>query len=114
MTSRSAIRERGVGTIEFLMVTPFVFLTVLGVIQVAYVAIANSAATDAARAAAHAHRNNENPQSAASRAAGKTIRSIVTTQIGQPDSWKVDAQVVTIFPGANVSVTGTAEMPGGQ
>lgn len=51
MTSRRfAAHERGVGTIEFLMVTPFVFLTVLGVIQVAYVAIANSAATDAARA----------------------------------------------------------------
>ncbi|MDQ3157982.1 MAG: pilus assembly protein [Actinomycetota bacterium] len=112
MTSRrSAARERGVGTIEFLMVTPFVFLTVLGVIQVAYVAIANSAATDAARAAAHAHRNDGDPQSAASRAAGKTISSTVTTQIGQPDTWKVDATVVTIFPGAHVNVTGIAEMP---
>lgn len=35
----------------------------------------------------------------------------MTTQIGQPDTWKVDAKVVTIFPGAHVNVTGTAELP---
>lgn len=111
MRRRSTASERGVGTIEFLMVTPFVFLTVLGVIQVAYVAIADSAVTDAARAAAHAFRNDQDPQSAASRAAGNTISSTVTTQTGLPDSWRVDAQVITIFPGAHVTVTGTAVMP---
>lgn len=103
--------DRGVGALEFLLVAPFVFLALLGVIQVALVTVANGTVEDAARAAAHAGRNSEDPSTAARRAAGKAVQSVSVTKTGNPNTWEVAGKVVTVFPGANVTVRKSAEMP---
>lgn len=102
--------ERGVGTIEFLLIAPMVFIVLLGVVQVALVTIAKESVEDAARAAAHASRNDESPQVAANRAAGTTIDS-VTVQLQSDGAWQARGKVVTVFPGANVTITRSAAMP---
>ena len=107
-----AARERGVGTLEFLLVAPLLFLAVLGVLQVVLVTVAKSSVQDAATAAAHASRNGEDPTNAARRAAGDAVSSVAVHRGSGPNTWTVDGTVRQVLPGIpNYIVTKTAVMP---
>ena len=110
--SRASARERGVGSIEFLLVAPLVFLAILGVLQVILVTIAKSEVQDAALAAAHASRNGHDPSSAADRAAGNSVSSVSVHRGNGPNTWTVDAKVRKVLPGIpDFTVTKTAVLP---
>ncbi len=105
-------RERGVGTIEFLLVAPLVFIAVLGVLQVVLVTVAKSSVQDAALAAAHASRNGNDPTTAARKAAGDSISSVAVHRGSGPNTWTVDGTVRQVLPGIpDFVVTKTAVLP---
>ncbi len=112
MSSRAQARERGVGSIEFLLVAPLVFLAVLGVLRVVLFTMAKSNVQDAALAAAHASRNGNDPTTAARRAAGDPVSSVTVSRGSGPNTWTVDGTVRKVLPGIpDFVVTKTAVLP---
>jgi len=105
-------RERGMGSIEFLLVAPLVFLAIMGVLQVVLVTVAKSSVQDAALAAANASRNGEDPTTAARRAAGDSVSAVTVHRGDGPNTWIVDGTVRQILPGIpDFVVTKTAVLP---
>lgn len=108
---RSTRSASGVATIELMMLVPLLFVVILGVTQVALVALAKSQVSDAALAAARADSLGRNPQAAAGNVMDNLADSTSATRIG-PERWSVTSQVRTVFPFVNVDVSDSAKIPG--
>jgi Flp pilus assembly protein TadG len=104
--------ERGVSTLELLLLTPLLLVVLLGVVQVALVAQARQAAQDAALAAARADRLDRDPGTAANQAVTDRLRPVSATRTGASDhSWSVRIHVPSVFPGADIDVRREAVLP---
>ncbi len=111
----SAIRrrdgQRGVITIELLLLTPMVALVLLAGIQVSLVMLARNAAEDAARAAARASTLNRSPTEAAQAALGGVAHLLTVERVDVPNTWAVGVRVVQVFPGASIDIERKAVLP---
>jgi len=107
-TSRQT--QRGIATLELMLLAPFMFLVMLGMVQLCLVALAKSAAGDAALAAARADSLERSPSAAASEAVGG-VGSNVSAQELSDGTWQVTIRVRSVFPGASVDVSDTALLP---
>jgi|SRR5919202_2791054 hypothetical protein len=102
--------EDGVATVEMLMITPILVVVAMAVTQVAVVALAGSAAQDAALAAARANRVGVSPQQAATDAVGNWLRPVAVNRTGD-NRWQARVTVPHIVPWVNVGVSRTADLP---
>ena len=105
--------QRGVATLELMLLAPLLFLVAAGVVQVALVALAHNSVGDAALAAARADALHTDPQQAAESAMAGVASAVRARLVAGPGehSWQVTAQVVAVFPGADIEVEDTAHLP---
>jgi hypothetical protein len=108
--TRASSGDRGVATVEMLMISPILVLVAMAVCQIAAIALAGSAAGDAALAAARANRLGVNPQVAATQAVGNWLRPVTISNSGG-NAWTAHVTVPRLVPWVDVDVARTAELP---
>lgn len=117
MTARPGGRgdrgDRGVAIVEMLMLTPVLFAVAMGVTQVAIIALAGSAAQDAALAAARADQVGRDltPHGAADAAVDDWLRPVRVDRQDGAHRFEATVTVPRFVPWVDVTVARTADLP---